>query len=63
MWPDRVLDPGPLALKSTERERESIYIQIFWPFQKYCTYIEPIVNLRWAKTGVPGEKPPDSFLV
>ena len=25
----------------------------------YCTYIEPIVNQRWAKTGVPGEKPPD----
>ena len=23
------------------------------------TYIEPIVNQRWAKTGVPGEKPPD----
>ena len=29
------------------------------PFQEYFTYIEPIVNQRWAKTGVPGEKPPD----
>ena len=29
------------------------------PFQEYFTYIEPIVHRRWAKTGVPGEKPPD----
>ena len=29
------------------------------PFQKYFTYIEPIVHQRWAKTGEPGEKPPD----
>ena len=28
-------------------------------FQEYFTYIEPIVHQRWAKTGVPGEKPPD----
>ena len=35
---------------------------LFWvlrPFQEYFTYIEPIVHRRWAKTGVPGEKPPD----
>ena len=24
------------------------------PFQDYFTYFEPIVNQRWAKTGVPG---------
>ena len=29
------------------------------PFQDYFTRIEPIVNQRWAKTGVPREKPPD----
>ena len=28
-------------------------------FQEYFTYIEPIVNQSWAKTGVSGEKPPD----
>ena len=28
-------------------------------FQEYFPYIKPIVNQRWAKTGVPGEKPPD----
>ena len=42
------------------------YISFFWPssevkfwvlrpFQAYFTFIEPIVNQRWAKTGVPGE--------
>ena len=25
----------------------------------HYTYIEPIVHQRWAKTGEPGEKPPD----
>ena len=29
------------------------------PFQEYCTYIEPIVNQRWVKARVPGEKPPN----
>ena len=29
------------------------------PFQEYFTYIKLIVNQKWAKTGVPGEKPPD----
>ena len=29
------------------------------PFQEYFTYIKPIDNQRWAKTGVPGEKPSD----
>ena len=47
----------------------SIYLSIFFffffliwvlrPFQEYFTYIEPIVHRRWAKTGEPGEKPPD----
>ena len=31
----------------------------FTAFQEYVTYIEPIVHQRWAKTGEPGEKPPD----
>ena len=29
------------------------------PFQEYFTYIETTVHQRWAKTGEPGEKPPD----
>ena len=28
-------------------------------FQGYFTYFGLIINQRWAKTGVPGEKPPD----
>ena len=36
-----------------------IQIWILRPFQEYFTYIGPIVNQRSAKTGVPGEKPPD----
>ena len=34
----------------------------YCPFQEYFTYIEPVVNQKWAKTGVPGEKPPDILL-
>ena len=34
-------------------------IWVLRPFQEYFTYIEPIVHRRWAKTGEPGEKPPD----
>ena len=34
-------------------------IWVLRPFQEYFTYIEPIVHQRCAKTGVPGEKPPD----
>ena len=34
-------------------------IWVLRPFQEYSTYIEPIVHQRWAKTGEPGEKPPD----
>ena len=34
-------------------------IWVLRPFQEYFTYIEHIVIQRWAKTGVPGEKPPD----
>ena len=34
-------------------------IWVLRPFQEYFTYIEPIVHQRWAKTGEPGEKPPD----
>ena len=28
-----------------------ILIWVLWPFQEYFTYIEPIVNQWWAKTG------------
>ena len=35
------------------------FIWVLWPFQEYFTYIEPIIHQRWAKTGEPGEKPPD----
>ena len=34
-------------------------IWVLCPFQEYFTYIKPIVHQRWAKIGVPGEKPPD----
>ena len=34
-------------------------IWVLRPFQVYFTYIEPIIHRRWAKTGEPGEKPPD----
>ena len=34
-------------------------IWVLRPFQEYFTYIEQIIHQRWAKTGVPGEKPPD----
>ena len=40
-------------------KKKNIYIWVLWPFQEYCTYIEPIVNQMWAKTGVPEEKLPD----
>ena len=36
-----------------------INIWVLQPIQEYCTYIEPVVNQRWAKTGVPREKSPD----
>ena len=39
-----------------------VFFFLIWvlrPFQEYFTYIEPIVHRRWAKTGEPGEKPPD----
>ena len=35
------------------------FIWVLRPFQEYFTYIELIVHRRWAKTGEPGEKPPD----
>ena len=34
-------------------------IWVLRPFQENFIYIEPIVHQRWAKTGEPGEKPPD----
>ena len=40
----------------------SFFFFLIWvlrPFQEYFTYIEPIAHQRWAKTGEPGEKPPD----
>ena len=38
---------------------DDFLIWVLRPFQEYFTYIEPIVHRRWAKTGEPGEKPPD----
>ena len=35
------------------------FIFFIFVFQEYFSYIESIVEQRWAKTGVPGEKPPD----
>ena len=39
--------------------KRRFFIWVLRPFQEYFTYIEPIVHQRWAKTGEPGEKPPD----
>ena len=39
-----------------------IFFFILWPFQEYFTYIEPIVQQKWAKTGEPGGKKPDHLL-
>ena len=41
---------------------KKIKIWVLRPFQEYFTYIGPIVNQRWAKTGIPGEKPPDQLV-
>ena len=41
------------------QSRNSFFFFILWPFQKFFTYIKPIVHQRWAKTGESGEKPPD----
>ena len=56
---------GPVNPTESCRAR-SVYLTthffLIWvlrPFQEYFTYIEPIVHRRWAKTGEPGEKPPD----
>ena len=35
------------------------FVFVLRSFQGYFTYFEPTVNQRWAKAGVPGEKPPD----
>ena len=34
-------------------------VWVLWPFQEHFTYIKSIIHQRWAKTGEPGEKPPD----
>ena len=44
---------------SVIRQRKKNNIWVLQPFQEYITYIEPIINQRWAKTRVPVEKPPD----
>ena len=44
-------------MASREESKSKVKIWVLRPFQKYFTYIEPIVNHRLAKTGVPGEKP------
>ena len=45
-----------------DKQKFFFFFFLIWvlrPFQEYFTYIEPIVHRRWAKTGEPGEKPPD----
>ena len=56
----------PFSGKKKEYKYIHVYIVFFfvliwvlWPLQEYFNYIEPIVYQRWAKTGEPGEKPPD----
>ena len=44
---------------STNGRTEWYEFSVLRPFRKYFTDIEAIVNQRWAKTGVPGEKTPD----
>ena len=64
-WPFTDLDdrvPHPVRLPA--ESWVDFFFFFFWiwvlrPFQEYFTYIEPIVHRRWAKTGEPGEKPPD----
>ena len=58
------LDVGVLKIYGSTNENFFFFFFFFliWvllPFQEYFTYIEPIVHRRWAKTGEPGEKPPD----
>ena len=55
-------DPGYLLVQVKKIGHNIICkekIWVLWPFQEYFTYIELIVNQRWAKTGVPREKAPD----
>ena len=59
-----ITDWIPVYIVSARARRTAKYIIFFliWvlrPFQEYFTYIEPTVHRRWAKTGEPGEKPPD----
>ena len=49
----------PYDFKGRRCRRLFFFIWVLRPFQEYFTYIEPIVHQRWAKTGEPGEKPPD----
>ena len=34
-------------------DKVKVKIWVLRPFQEYFAYIEPIINQRWAKTGVP----------
>ena len=61
--PSCILSNKKLNQKSQDtRQFFFFFFFLIWvlrPFQEYFTYIEPIVHRRWAKTGEPGEKPPD----
>ena len=51
-----------VGIGGSKKQRFFFFFFLIWvlrPFQEYFTYIEPIVHRRWAKTGEPGEKPPD----
>ena len=42
-----------------KKKKKENNIRVLQPFQEYCPNIELIVHQKWAKTGVPREKPPD----
>ena len=56
------IEVAPISCQRHKPKIARIYKLKKWvlrAFQEYCTYIEPIVNQKWTKTGVPGEKQPD----
>ena len=54
-----VLKGETMLVKSVLEMKDFFLIWVLWPFQEYFPYIEPIVHQIWAKTGEPGENPPD----
>ena len=46
-------------LPGSVKNQHLFFCCCWFGFIDYFTYFETIVNQRWAKTGVTGEKPPD----